>query len=267
MTRAPMIGLLLLLWGVALAHAQQTRLEKVLADKSKFADGGEWIYQDMPAAIAQAKQQGKPLMVVLRCIPCEQCVKLDDDVIEASPEIKPLFDKFVLARVVSTNGLDLATFQFDTDQSWNVFFLNADGTIYGRFGTRSHRTEWEDDVSVAGLAKAMQGALRLHAGYPANKAQLAGKRGPQPAFASPDQYPSLKEKYVPKIEFGAQVVQSCIHCHQIGDAERLRFRAVGKPIPEQVLFPYPHPKTLGLILDPSEAATVRRVEPETPAAA
>ena len=47
-------------------------------------------------------------------------------------------------------------FQFDTDQSFAVFLLNADGTIYGRFGTRSHRTEWYGDVSVDGLAKALQ---------------------------------------------------------------------------------------------------------------
>src|SRR6185436_17612370 len=104
-------------------------------------------------------------------------------------------DKFVCARVVSTNGLDLSLFQFDTDQSFAVFLLNADKTIYGRFGTRSHRTEWVGDVSLKGLAAALQGALALHADYPRNRDALASKRGPAPEVPSPEQYPSLKSKY------------------------------------------------------------------------
>jgi S1-C subfamily serine protease len=35
---------------------------------------------------------------------------------------------------------------------------------------------------------------------------------------------------------------------------------------EQVLFPYPHPKLLGLVLDPDQRATVLRVEPDSRAA-
>ena len=64
-------------------------------------------------------------MVVLRCISCEECVKLDDDLVEQDEVISPLLDRFVCAGVVSTNGLDLSVFQFDTDQSFAVFFLNA----------------------------------------------------------------------------------------------------------------------------------------------
>ena len=257
-------GIVLLFSGYAQA---QTRLEKVLDDREKFLEEGRWIYQDLPAAVKAAKEDDKPLMVVLRCIPCEECVKLDDDVFEEDEAIKPLLDKFVRARVVSTNGLDLSTFQFDTDNSWMCFFLNADGTVYGRYGTRSDRTEWKDDVSVAGLAKAMQGALVLHEDYPANKQLLAGKRGPEPEYKTPEQYPSLKPKYQSKITFNDNVVQSCIHCHQIGDAQRLTYREAGEPIPEKVLWPYPHPKALGLILDPAERATVKDVKDDSPAAA
>ena len=123
-------------------------------------------------------------MVVLRCIPCEECVKLDDDLIDQDPVVRPLLDQFVCVRQISTNGLDLATFQYDTDQSFAVFMLNADGTIYGRFGTRSHRSDWLQDVSVEGMALALQGALELHEEYPANRETLAGKRGPKPMFPS-----------------------------------------------------------------------------------
>src|SRR5256885_5900547 len=140
------------------------------------------------------------MLVVLRCIPCVECVKLDDDLVNQDKRVRPLLDKFVCVRVVSTNGLDLALFQFDTDQSFAAFLLNADGTVYGRFGTRSHRTSWSDDVSIEGLAKALQGALDLHANYPANKAVLAGKRGPAPEVPTPEQFPTLKARYTAKLD-------------------------------------------------------------------
>jgi S1-C subfamily serine protease len=38
-------------------------------------------------------------------------------------------------------------------------------------------------------------------------------------------------------------------------------------LPEKVLFPYPHPKAIGLVLDPRERATVMHVQPDSPAAA
>jgi serine protease Do len=238
----------------------QPREEKVRKDREKVEAEGFWIYNDLPKAFVEAKASGKPMLVVLRCIPCEECVKLDDELLDQDKRVRPLLDKFTRVRVVSTNNLDLSLFQFDTDQSFAVFFLNADGTIYGRFGTRSHRTIWADDVSIDGLAKAMEGALTLHAGYPKNKAELAGKRGPAPDFPVPEQFPTLKGKYGPKLDTGANVVRSCIHCHQIGDAQREYHRAKGGQFPERVLFPYPHPKTIGLIFDPKERATVLRIE-------
>jgi hypothetical protein len=238
--------------------AQKTRDEKVLDDKVKVEADGYWIYNNLPKAFEEAKQTGKPLVVALRCIPCEECVKLDDELVDKNPTIRPLLDKYVRVRVISTNGLDLSLFQYDYDQSFACFLLNADGTIYGRFGTRSHRTNWLGDVSLEGLARALQGGLDLHAGYPKNKDALAGKRGPAPEFAVPEKYPSLG-KYTDKLNYGDKVAQSCIHCHQVGDAIKDFYRKKNEPLPEKVLFPYPHPKSLGLILDPTETATVKEV--------
>jgi serine protease Do len=249
----------------SLPAQQQSREEKVRADKKKVEAEGFWIYNDLPKAFEEAKRTGKPLLVVLRCIPCEECVKLDDDLVDNDPIVRPLLDKFVCVRQVSTNGLDLGLFQFDTDQSFAAFLLNADGTIYGRFGTRSHRTEWVGDVSLLGLAKALQGALDLHTAYPADKAALQGKRGPTPAVASPELYPSLKERYTSSLNYSGNVVQSCIHCHQIGDAQRDLYRTEGKPMPEQVLYPYPHPAVVGLTLDPRDTALVKEVAPDSAA--
>ncbi len=244
----------------SLAFAQKpTREQKVLDDRKKVEAEGFWIYNDLAKGRAEAKKTGKPIIVVLRCLPCEECVKLDDELVNTDPEIRPLLEKFVCVRIVGTNGLDLGQFQFDTDQSFAVFFLNADGTVYGRFGTRSHRTNWVGDVSLPGLANALRGALELHAGYPKNADALAGKKGKAPEFARPELFPTLKDKYTSKLDYEGNVVRSCIHCHQIGDARREYYRSRKQAIPETLLFPFPHPKSIGLILDPKERAKVLEV--------
>ena len=243
------------------AQQKKTRDQKVREDRDKVTAAGFWIYNDLDTGFRTARQTGKPLLVVLRCIPCEECVKLDDELVDQDPVLRPLLEQFVCVRVVSTNGLDLSLFQFDTDQSFAVFMLNADRTIYGRFGTRSHRTEWIGDVSLRGLAVALQGALRLHEMYPQVRQSLVGKTGPQPQQARPELLPALREKYTDQLNYSGDVVKSCIHCHQIGDAVRDGYRAAGQAIPEEVLNPYPHPRSLGLLLNPDEAATVRQVNP------
>lgn len=244
----------------------QTRDEIVRSDKKKVEAAGFWMYNDIPGAFAEAKKTGKPIIVVLRCLPCHECVKLDDELVDTHPVIRRLLEKFVCVRQVSTNGLDLNLFQYDTDQSFAVFFLNADRTIYGRFGTRSHRTEWLTDVSLNGLAKALQRTLDLHKDYGNVKASLAGKTGRPMEVSSPEKYPSLKGKFTDRLNYEGDVVKSCIHCHQIGDAQREYYWKSKKPIPDKVLWPFPHPKSIGLILDPDELATVEEVKAGTQAA-
>lgn len=252
------LGILIVIFSATLVAAQ-SREEKVRNDKKKVEAEGFWIYGDLPRGLDEARQSNKPLVVILRCLPCEECVKLDDELIDGDARVKPLLEQFVRVRIISTNGLDLTQFQFDTDQSFAVFMLNADGTIYGRFGTRSDRTEWIGDVSIDGLAKALTKALELHRSYPSNRAALAAKRGPAPEFTSPEKIPVLSSKYKSTIDYSGNVVQSCIHCHQIGDAIReLTFQRKQK-LPDTVLYPFPHPKSVGLILDPKELATVERV--------
>lgn len=262
MVRALFSSLLLLSCCTSLLFAQ-TRDQKVRSDKTKYEANGFWIYNDLAKGYAEAKATGKPLLVVLRCLPCEHCVKLDDELVETDANLRPLLEKFVRVRVISANGLDLSLFQFDTDQSYAVFMLNGDGAIYGRYGTRSDQTLYADDVSIEGLAKALDGALSLHKNYPANKAELALKRGPAPEFTAPEKLPKLAGKYGSTINYEGNVVQSCIHCHQIGDAVKQHARDKGGKLPAQILFPYPHPKALGLILNPRERAQVVRVEADS----
>ena len=49
-------------------------------------------------------------------------------------ELAELMNKFVCVRVVQFWGVDLSLFQFDTNQTWAAFFLNADRTVRGIVG-------------------------------------------------------------------------------------------------------------------------------------
>ena len=78
----------------------QTRDEMVREDRRKVTEDGFWIYNDLDLAFQQARQTGKPILVVLRCIPCHECVKLDDELVVKDPVIRPLLDQFVCVRAL-----------------------------------------------------------------------------------------------------------------------------------------------------------------------
>ena len=59
----------LLLLGVALLTAAEDRKERVLNDRKEVEASGNWIYNDLPNGFAEAARTGKPLLVVIRCIP------------------------------------------------------------------------------------------------------------------------------------------------------------------------------------------------------
>ena len=161
--------------------------------------------------------------------------------------------------MVQANAMDLTLFQFDYDLTFAAFFLNPDRTVYGRFGSRSHQKEAERDVSIEGFRDALEGALELHKNYPRNKQALAGKQPKPVKVRAPEQYPSLAGKYKPTLDYEGQVVRSCLHCHQVREAERVALRSNRQPIPDQVLFPYPMPDAIGLSLDPKQKARVQDV--------
>src|SRR5438309_1493472 len=209
-----------------------------------------------------AKAANKPLLVVFRCIPCEACQEFDDDVARRDPIIRDLLDEFVCVRIVQANTIDLTRFQHDFDQSFSAYLMNPDLTIYGRFGTRSARPEHED-ISLEGLRKAMEAALRMHKDYQGVKSSLTGKQVEQARYKTPRDYPSLSGKYGEAIDYEGKTAKSCMHCHQIREAERLVYRSTREPIPDEVLFPYPDPAVLGLKMDPKAMATVERVTPGT----
>ena len=49
--------------------AEESRDAKVITDRKDVLSAGRWIYNDLAKGFAEAKRTGKPLLVVLRCIP------------------------------------------------------------------------------------------------------------------------------------------------------------------------------------------------------
>ena len=217
---------------------------------------GPWIYDDVDAGFAEAKKTGKPLMVVLRCVPCKPARAVDRAVCgRQDPDLAKAMDRFVCVRVVQGHGLDLSLFQFDWRQTWVVFLMNADRAIYGRYDAREAN-------DVLGLRKAMEGALELHEKWPANRAELAGKTGAPPRWKTPEEIPALQEKGKPRAVTGRN---GCIHCHNVLEGGTKSLEALKEPVPERDLAPYPVPQRVGLMLSTKERATVSSIDRNSPA--
>jgi len=161
----------------------------------------------------------------------------------------------VSVRLVKCNGLDLSLFQFDSDLTFAVFFFNADRTLYARYGTRSQH-DADKDVSLEGLAATMRTVLALHAEYPGNATKLAKKQPVAVEQPTPESYPLLSQ-FKPELDYGGRVAGSCIHCHQIRDAQRMIVRQQNKTMPDPVVFPFPSPRTIGLSFDKQTRSTVQ----------
>ncbi len=53
----------------AIPAAAQDRETKVRNDRQQIENDAKWIYNDLEQGLRIAKNEGKPLLVVLRCIP------------------------------------------------------------------------------------------------------------------------------------------------------------------------------------------------------
>ena len=166
--------------------------------------------------------------------------------------------QFVCLRLVRMNGVDLRQFQFDYDQTWAAMFLNADGTVYARYGSRSPVGPMELN-SAEGLIATLKSVLRAHKAYPANRELFAGKRGPDPGVGRPEELPGLRRGG------GRRGLGDCIHCHNVQEGFHAREMQRGKTLPS-VVFKYPFPENIGVRFELDGTQGLREVLPNSAAA-
>ena len=231
----------------------------VRGDKARLESSERWNYNDLDKGFAAARESGKPLLAVLRCVPCMACIGMDGAVLEDA-SLAPLLDQFVCVRVINANALDLAKFQFDYDLSLSALVFNSDGTVYGRFGSWTHQKEPENK-SLDSFKRALEAALVIHKAYPGNKAALAGKQGGPVPYKRPVDFPSLSAKYPSKLDWAGKVMQSCVHCHMVGDAFRAARREKEGTLTMELIYPHPSLETLGALLAADQVATIEAVTP------
>ncbi len=215
-----------------------------------------WVYNDLAAARARAAKENKPIFVTFRCVPCKNCAGFDAEVAKGSDIIAKIAqEKFVALRQVEMKGVDLNQFQFDYDLNWAAMFINADGTVYARYGTQS--AEGPDAYnSITSLVKTMDRVLELHANYEKVKASLAAKRGPDHPWKTGLEMPGMENKE--KLA-GATVRQNCIHCHMINDAMHREWASAGQ-MSEEKLYRYPLPDNIGLHIVRDDGRKIETVD-------
>lgn len=58
-----------MLAGAASRAVGQDRETKVRNDRNQLAEDESWLYNDLETGFAEARRSGRPLLIVLRCIP------------------------------------------------------------------------------------------------------------------------------------------------------------------------------------------------------
>lgn len=141
-------------------------------------------------------------------------------------------------------GVDLSTFQFDFDETWAAFLMNAHGRIYARVFGRDH-TSSLSHRSLEGLAATLKAVLEVH------KREAAEKPEPQAAvkWRRIDDVPAYRRWRKPA---------DCVHCHFVAEDLRRQQYADGTWKPANI-WSYPPPENWGLTMDWREPVKVESV--------
>lgn len=256
-------------------EADSEALKRML-DEEQISD--RWIYHDLDAARDEARRSGKPIVVVFRCVPCGSAPGLDGalctaggaaasdfeaEIRAAGGDLNTLLEQFVAVRMVKMNGVNRHVFQFDRDVPYVAMFLNADGVVYGRYGTRaSNERKNLPHLNLSSFQQSLRRALELHRHYPENKQQFPAQNRADtapPMAEDMETFEPFPEKYNPT------GVKNCIHCHTVGEAEK-RQTIAGGTLTLRDLWPFPRPENIGLKIDDDDGLKIKSVGSDSPAA-
>ncbi|MBI2901003.1 MAG: PDZ domain-containing protein [Planctomycetes bacterium] len=130
------------------------------------------------------------------------------------------------------DNVDINLFKADPDLTMHMFFLNASGYVYSRYGQRKDGKS-ETMMSVEGIRDAMRKVLDIH------RKEASKTAPPWKPFDTQD---LLSFKRDPRRPGG------CLHCHHAGYYLRKEEFMVGR-LNKETVWGFPLPDNLGIVLD------------------
>ena len=155
--------------------------------------------------------------------------------------------KFVLARIVAMDGIDIGLFDYDRHNALYFFIINADEQIYLRYGGR----DAEDSMTYLNLESL---ELALRAGLDRHELYKQGKLAKEPRSAPfyPEQIALLKKNEINR--------GRCVECHLIADYQAQEAEQASKLDRPRMLYPSPDLKTIGIHLDVPKGLVIKKAE-------
>ena len=181
------------------------------------------------------------------------CKSFDGQVVRPPKKLVDVAKKYVCVRVVNMSGVDINAFRFDYDLTFAVVLMNADGTIYHRYGGRdgSSPMSW---MTMPSLISLMKDTLKDHDEYQKNPSPP----DPQPKVTIED-FASFQKKQSNK-----NSKTDCVHCHMVHTFERQEIVDRGDWERDDMWI-WPLPARIGLDLSASDQALVKQVKRGSPA--
>lgn len=181
-------------------------------------------------------------------------MSFDGQVVRPPAALRPLYERYVCLRITNMRGVNLELFQFDYDLTFSALLMNADGTVYHRFGGRDERGP-EQWLTLGSLETLLRHTLEDDREYRATLARDAEPLREPIAQTSPARAELVLER-VPS--FKKRDKGECIHCHSIQPALYEEALAAGSWT-ESRRWRYSSPRRIGFDLDREDQARLIEV--------
>ena len=152
-------------------------------------------------------------------------------------------EDYVCVRVVNINDLDLNLFPFDYDLTMAILLAHPDGTVFHRYGGRTHRSPMNMDT----LVDLMKQGLASHRAYLAN---------PSPPRPKPPL--RVRELILDRMKGRMKPMFGCLHCHYVREARQNLSLEAGTWTPNQFWI-WPLPSRIGLKMNQKRQYEVKQV--------
>ncbi|MCP3915459.1 MAG: PDZ domain-containing protein [bacterium] len=150
--------------------------------------------------------------------------------------------------MIDMRGVDLLRYRFDFDVTFSALAMNADGTIYHRYGGRDHRSpdQW---LTRPSFARFLRSGLMGHAAH-------------VPSSTPGIPVEPLKIEDIPA--FAKRDKGECVHCHSVFPALYEEALAENTWQPDDMWW-YPPPARIGIDLARDEQRRITAVAEGSPA--